>query len=123
MNVKFGDIPLTGDCPIRDVLDRIGDRWSVLVLWMLQDGTLRFMEIKRGIPDVSQRMLAKTLRCLEEDGLVERRVHAVVPPKVEYSLSPLGRSLMQPMGQLIDWAAAHHDRVKHARSDYAARAA
>jgi len=122
-HLKFGDIQQIENCPVRDVLDRIGDRWSFLVLWMLDGQTLRFMEIKRGIPDISQRMLTKTLRALEEDGFVQRTIHATIPPKVEYRLTPLGETLLVPAGALIDWATEHHESVRAARRDYAAKTA
>lgn len=105
-------------CPVRDVLDCIGDKWSLLTLTTLASGTLRFTELKRGIGDISQRMLAQTLRSLERDGYVTRRVHPTIPPKVEYTLTALGRSLLEHLVPLIDWAAAHHAKVRRARSEY-----
>ena len=108
-------------CPIRDVLDRIGDRWSVLVLMELQGGTRRFSVLKRAIPDISQRMLAQTLRHLEADGLVTRTVYPTIPPRVDYALTDLGRSLLVPLDGLVAWAEAHHATIKQARTDAAAR--
>ena len=105
-------------CPVRDVLDCIGDRWSLLTLLMLADGTLRFTEVKRAIGDISQRMLAQTLRALERDGYVTRKVHASVPPKVEYTLTALGRSLLRKVTPLIHWANENHDLVRKARQAY-----
>ena len=106
-------------CPIRDVLDRMGDRWSMLVLLMLQEGgTLRFSALKSRIEDISQRMLAQTLRRLEQDGLVSRAVYPTSPPRVDYALTPLGASFMQPMATLVAWADAHHDEVRAARKAY-----
>lgn len=105
-------------CPVRDVLDCIGDRWSLLTLLALADGTLRFTEVKRAIGDISQRMLAQTLRALERDGYVTREVHASVPPKVEYTLTSLGESLLAEVTPLIHWAYEHHDRVRKARKAY-----
>lgn len=105
-------------CPIRDVLDCIGDRWSLLVLLTLADGTLRFSQLKRAIGDISQRMLAQTLRALERDGYLSREVHATVPPKVEYTLTALGESLLTRMVPLIQWAEENHDRVRKARKVY-----
>ncbi len=110
-------------CPIRDVLDCIGDRWSLLALVTLADGTLRFTELKRAIGDISQRMLAQTLRGLERDGYVTRKVHPTVPPKVEYTLTALGRSLLKKLEPLIDWAGAHHEKVREARKAYVPPAA
>lgn len=111
--------PDAGRCPVRDVLDRIGDRWSLLVLTALAEGgTLRFSMLKNAIGDISQRMLAQTLRRLEQDGLVERTAYPTVPPRVEYALTSLGRSLLQPLGALMQWASANHDAVRAARAAY-----
>jgi DNA-binding HxlR family transcriptional regulator len=110
-------------CPVRDVLDCIGDRWSLLALVTLADGTLRFTQLKRAIGDISQRMLAQTLRGLERDGYVTRKVHPTVPPKVEYTLTALGRSLLQKVEPLIEWAGTNHERVRRARRAYAPPAA
>jgi len=94
MSLKYSssqrEMPLAERCPIRDVLDRVGDRWSLLALTTLEGGTLRFTALKRAIGDISQRMLAQTLRGLERDGYVTRTVHPTVPPKVEYALTPPG---------------------------------
>jgi DNA-binding HxlR family transcriptional regulator len=107
------------NCPIRDVLDRIGDRWSVLVLVTLREqGTLRFSELRRALGDISQRMLAQTVRHLEEDGFLIREVHPTVPPRVDYRLSSLGTSLLVPLDALVHWAATHHDEVREARSRF-----
>lgn len=105
-------------CPIRDVLDRIGDRWSLLVLQSLASGTLRFTEVKRRIGDISQRMLAQTLRRLEQDGLISRSVQPTTPPRVDYALTPLGRSLLEPIEALVDWAQTNHDAIRAARRAY-----
>jgi DNA-binding HxlR family transcriptional regulator len=105
-------------CPIRDVLDRIGDRWSLLVLQNLSAGTLRFTALKRAIGDISQRMLAQTLRRLEQDGLISRTVHPTTPPRVDYALTGLGRSLLGPIDALVDWAQTHHDAIRAARRAY-----
>ena len=111
----------TEDCPIRDVLDRMGDRWSMLVLFKLEaGGTLRFTALKTQIPDISQRMLAQTLRHLEQDGLVSRTVHPTRPPRVEYALTPLGWSFLEPMQGLLLWAKQNHARVRAAREAYVA---
>jgi DNA-binding HxlR family transcriptional regulator len=107
-------------CPIRDVLDRLGDRWTLLVLMELRQGTLRFSALKRQIEDISQRMLAQTLRQLEYDGLVSRKLYPTIPPKVEYSLTPLGQSMLKPVGGLIEWASENHDQVRAARARYVA---
>lgn len=107
-------------CPIRDVLERLGDRWSMLVLSVLhgQQGSMRFSLLKREIGDISQRMLAQTLRRLEQDGLVSRTAHATVPPRVDYELTPLGHSFLLPMGELLAWAERNQDQVRAARQAY-----
>jgi DNA-binding HxlR family transcriptional regulator len=110
-------------CPIRDVLDRLGDRWSVLVLKELAEGTLRFGEIRTRIADISQRMLAQTLRRLEQDGLVSRRVFPTIPPRVDYTLTDLGRSLLVPLGAMVTWAVDNHDAIRAARAAYVPPAA
>ncbi|MBX9445559.1 winged helix-turn-helix transcriptional regulator [Dickeya chrysanthemi] len=105
-------------CPIRDVLDRIGDQWSLLVLETLSGGTLRFNELMRNIGDISRQMLSKTLKLLEQDGFISRTVYAEVPPRVEYQLTELGRSFLQPMKMLVEWADAHHRTICEARKTY-----
>lgn len=95
----------SGTCPVRDVLCRLGDKWSMLVLLTLQtNGVMRFSEIQRSVGDISHRMLAVTLRTLEADGIVSRRVYAEVPPRVEYNLTPRGASLMPHIQGLVGWA-------------------
>lgn len=106
------------ECPVRNVLDRIGDRWSLLVLATLSRGTMRFTVLKRAVGDISQRMLAQTLRTLEQDGLITRKVYASIPPKVEYTLTRLGESLLEILVPLYRWAEEHHDDVKTARAAY-----
>lgn len=98
--------PRFPDCPIRNVIARLGDRWSILVLLTLEPKTsaMRYRDIQKSIPDISQKMLTRTLRSLEADGLVERIAYAEVPPRVEYSLTSRGRSLIPPLNCLIDWA-------------------
>jgi DNA-binding HxlR family transcriptional regulator len=111
-----------GKCPVRDVLDRIGDQWSVLVMIVLETrGSLRFNALRREIGDVSQRMLAVTLRQLERDGLVVRTVFPTKPPGVAYALTDLGRSLSGRLQELSAWAEAHHDAVRRARAAFDAR--
>ena len=105
-------------CPICDILDRIGDRWSLLVLWSLTDGARRFTELRRDIGDISQRMLAQTVRRLEQDGFLSRTVTPSVPQRVDYALTPLGRSFLEPLGILVGWADAHHDDIRAARAAY-----
>src|SRR3954470_2804373 len=100
-------------CPVRGVLDRLSDRWTVLILLTLDDfGTLRFTELKKKIPDMSQRMLAQTLRRLEQYGLVARTAYATTPPKVEYALTPLGRSFLAPLRGLVSWAQRNRHKVR-----------
>lgn len=101
-----------------DVLNRIGDKWSVMVVGMLSRGTLRFNELKRQINGVSQRMLTLTLRNLERDGLVTRTVYAEIPPRVEYGLTELGKTLTGPINSLWDWSAANYGAVVEARTVY-----
>ena len=91
-------------CPVRDVLDRIGDKWSILMIMTLATRPQRFSELHRAIRDISKRMLTQTLRDLERDGLITRHVFPTKPPSVEYRLAPLGQSLLEPMANLIDWA-------------------
>ena len=105
-------------CPVRDVLDRIGDRWSILVLLNLAKGTMRFSVLKRALGDISQRMLAQTLRTLEQDGFVSRTVYPTVPPKVEYTLTALGESLLEKFEPLVMWASENHVKVRAARRKY-----
>ncbi|MBY0243626.1 MAG: helix-turn-helix transcriptional regulator [Burkholderiaceae bacterium] len=119
MSVHKSKVDWAERCPIRDVLERMGDRWSMLVLFLLREHRImRFSVLKNTIGDISQRMLSQTLRRLEQDGLVRRTAHATVPPRVDYALTPLGESLMQPMQQLLNWAAANHQQVRDARSAY-----
>jgi DNA-binding HxlR family transcriptional regulator len=108
-------IQMTDDCPIRDVLDRVGDKWSVLIVVLLGQRTHRFSELSRAIEGISQRMLTHTLRALARDGLVRRTVHASVPPRVDYELTELGRTLLGPLTALDEWANAHRDDIRAAR--------
>lgn len=108
-------------CPVRGVLDRIGDKWSTLIILSLADGPCRFSALGRIIPDISKRMLTQTLRDLERDGLVLRQVHPTKPPSVDYSLSPLGRSLLGPLDSLIVWADRHHAEIARNRRHYDTR--
>lgn len=110
-------------CPTRQVIGRIGDKWSLLTLYALGQGTLRFSQLQREIQGVSQKMLTQTLRGLERDGLVSRRVYATVPPKVEYSLTPLGESLAKVITTLRTWAYGHMDEICQARDTFDARLA
>ena len=105
-------------CPIRDVLDRIGDQWSLLVLQALAGGTLRFNALLREVGDISKQMLSRTLKQLECDGFVSRTLYAEVPPRVDYALTALGRSFLQPMAVLVAWADTHHRAICDARRNY-----
>jgi len=98
---------LEPQCPSRLVLDRIADKWTALVIQILARGTMRYAELQRAIGGISQKMLTQTLRSLERDGLVQRKVHPVVPPKVEYSLTRLGRTLIDPLHALCRWSEKH----------------
>lgn len=106
----------TGNCPIRDVLSRLGDKWSMLVLTTLHaNGTMRFNDIHKTIQDISQRMLTVTLRTLEADGLVQRKVYAEVPPRVEYCLTEVGCSLIPHVEALVGWALEHMEEILQCR--------
>jgi DNA-binding HxlR family transcriptional regulator len=105
-------------CPTRQVVNRIGDRWSLLVLYALEGGTLRFAELRRAVEGVTQKMLTQTLRLLERDGLVRREVFAAVPPRVEYSLTPLGRGLSVRIAGIREWAYTNMADIEAARRDF-----
>lgn len=105
-----------GNCPVRDVLSRLGDKWTMLVLLTLKaNGTMRFSDIHKTIADVSQRMLTVTLRTLEADGLIERKVYAEVPPRVEYHLTERGFSLMPHIEGLVEWALGEMPDILESR--------
>ncbi|MFI8926612.1 winged helix-turn-helix transcriptional regulator [Streptomyces sp. NPDC053474] len=110
------------DCQVRQILDRIADKWSLLVIALLDQRRLRFTELRREIDGISQRMLTVTLRQLERDGLVQRTVHPVVPPRVEYELTPLGGTLHHTIQSLVTWTEEHQNEIAAARSSYDARA-
>jgi DNA-binding HxlR family transcriptional regulator len=114
---------LPGDCrAVSGILARVGDKWSVLIVMLLGDGPKRFSEIKRLVGGISQRMLTLTLRGLERDGLVSRTVFAAVPPRVDYALTDLGRSLWEPVEALGLWARAHQEEIETARRRFDERA-
>ena len=107
------------DCPIRDVLSHLGDRWTVLVLYTLQqEQEMRFGALRTQIPDISPRMLSQTLRRLEQDGLVARMAYATIPPRVDYRLTELGISFMQPIQAMLNWAKLNQSAVHAARQAY-----
>lgn len=105
-------------CPMREVLDRVGDKWSVLVVMCLSEGTQRFGQLRRRIEGISQRMLTETLRGLERDGLVRRAVFATVPVRVEYTLTPMGETLIEPLSALAAWAVRYRAPIAAARVVY-----
>ena len=105
-------------CPVRNVLDRIGDKWTLLALVALAARPRRFSELHRAIPDISKRMLTQTLRELERDGLADRQVFPTKPPKVQYSLSPLGLSVMTPLAALVGWAEDSYPAIRDARQRF-----
>jgi DNA-binding HxlR family transcriptional regulator len=108
----------THDCPTQQVLDIICNKWSVIVLYCLAYGTKRYNQLQRQIEGISQKMLTQTLRNLERHGIVERKVYPAVPPRVEYSLTPLGETLIEPLGCLAEWAQTHISDVQAARDRY-----
>ncbi|MEK7402852.1 MAG: helix-turn-helix domain-containing protein [Gemmatimonadota bacterium] len=121
---SLGTTPARADaCGVRDVLDRIGDKWSVLVVGLLSNGSLRFSELRRSIEGISQRMLTLTLRGLERDGLVTRTVTPSIPPRVDYALTNLGRTLLRPIMALGKWAQGNRAAVESARARYDANVA
>jgi DNA-binding HxlR family transcriptional regulator len=126
MQVTAVDIPAdpySANCPSRAVLDRIGDRWTVLVVGALSTHPLRFSELARCIEGISQKMLTQTLRALERDGLVTRTVHAQVPPRVDYELTETGRTLIAPLATLDEWARQHIEVIVASRARYDATSA
>lgn len=108
----------TSACEIRDLLDRLADKWSLLVVELLGHGTRRFSELRREIDGISQRMLTLTLRRLERDGLITRTVHPIVPPRVDYELTALGASLLDAIEPLVAWTRAHRDDIATARTAF-----
>lgn len=106
------------ECPTRQALDRIADKWSVLIIGMLEDKPKRFSDLQRAIGGISQKMLTQTLRTLERDGLIKRTVYAQVPPRVDYELTPLGRTLIEPIRAIRVWAESHIKQVIAAQQAY-----
>jgi DNA-binding HxlR family transcriptional regulator len=111
--------PMT--CRAREVLQRVGDKWSVLVIDLLGQGTKRFTELHRAVDGITARMLTVTLRGLERDGIVTRTIHPVIPPRVEYALTPMGATLLCTIGQLVAWTDTHLPEIEAARATYDAR--
>ena len=117
---KIKKIEAPVDCPIRNVLDRVGDKWSILVIMMLgEHGTLRFNQLHGQIGAISQKMLTVTLKTLEADGLITRTLYAQVPPRVDYALTDLGRSLLPAVATLTAWATANMPAILTSRAQYA----
>jgi len=107
------------DCPIRNVLSRVGDKWSMLVLFTLENNnSQRFKELQRSIPDISQKMLTATLKTLEGDGLILREAFPEIPPRVEYSLTQKGQSLLPLINNLISWASENMEDIIESRKQY-----
>jgi len=122
--VKPRHAHLPADCrAISDVLARIGDKWSVLVVTRLGSGSMRFNELRRAIGGISQRMLTLTLRGLERDGLVTRTVFPTIPPRVDYALTSLGRDLLEPVSALGEWATRNQAKIARAREKFDGAAA
>jgi DNA-binding HxlR family transcriptional regulator len=117
--MKPDQIHLPGDCrAIGEILARVGDKWSILVVSRLGEGALRFNELRRSIGGISQRMLTLTLRGLERDGLVTRTVFPTIPPRVDYALTPLGRDLLEPVATLGAWAIRNQAKIARAREQF-----
>lgn len=116
--IPGGTPPDASVCPVRDVLDRIGQKWPLLILIALDPGPLRFSRLQRTVGDISKRMLTQSLRDLERDGLLTRRVYPTKPPAVEYALTALGRSALDPIAALAAWADQHHDTIRAARRSF-----
>ncbi len=122
--MTLGDIKFTtrgegDDCRVvRDILDRIGDKWSLYIILTLHGGPIRFNELRRQIEGISQRMLTITLRGLERDGLISRTLYPTIPPRVDYELTEVGKTLLSPVMGLVQWADANQDFILGARSRY-----
>jgi DNA-binding HxlR family transcriptional regulator len=114
-------VPSESCLAVREVLNRVGDKWSVLIVQLLADGPKRFSELRRAIEGISQRMLTLTLKGLERDGLVIRTVYPTVPPRVEYELTGLGRTLRKPIQTLAKWAQENRERIQQSRNRYDAK--
>jgi DNA-binding HxlR family transcriptional regulator len=121
VTVQLPDAPHDQLCHARQILDRVGDKWSIAVIYSLGTETKRFTELRRDIEGVSQRMLTATVRTLERDGLVARTVHPVVPPRVDYRLTALGRTLSDTVATLMNWAVYHAQDIDEARAAYDSR--
>ncbi|WP_026617687.1 winged helix-turn-helix transcriptional regulator [Ensifer aridi] len=112
-------VPMDVDnCPVRDVMDNIGGKWNSLMILSLADGPLRFSQLRRLIPDISQRMLTQTLRDLQRDGYLYRTVYPTQPPSVEYGLTDLGRSFLAILKPFVDWSLENHEAIRKARAEF-----
>jgi len=116
-----GSVSEPSACRAREVLQRVGDKWSMYVIDLLGQGTMRFTELHRSIDGITARMLTVTLRGLERDGIVTRTIHPVIPPRVEYTLTPMGRTLLDSIGRLVTWADSHLPEIDAARATYDAK--
>ena len=103
---------LDKDCPVRQVINIVGDKWTLPVLYVLNQGTKRYSELQREIPGISKKMLTQTLRKLESDNILKRKIYPVIPPKTEYTLSAFGVKLIEPLKVLADWAWSHQKELK-----------
>lgn len=108
---------LDEDCPLRQMFDLVGDRWTSSVLFVIGDDVKRYSDLQRQIPGVSKKMLTQTLRRLERSGLVSRKVYPVVPPRTEYRLTSLGKSILEPISSMAEWAVRHQRELKHLKSN------
>ena len=108
-------------CRAREVLQRVGDKWSMYVIDLLGQGTMRFSELNRAVDGITARMLTVTLRGLERDGIVTRTIHPVIPPRVDYALTPMGLTLLDAIGALVSWADTHLPEISAAQAVYDAR--
>lgn len=116
---NYKNFSLVEDCPVRNVLDRVGDKWSILIISILGEcGTQRFNQLNHRIGNISQKMLTVTLKTLEADGLVSRKMYPTIPPKVEYTLTPLGESLLPAVAGLTAWAVQHMPTILASREQY-----
>ena len=116
-----GQLPSADGDFVREVIDRVGDKWTLLVIGHLEHGPRRYSQLQQVVPGISQRMLTLTLRQLAEDGLVTRTAYAEVPPRVEYALTPLGESLLETAAALVRWAEKHHDEIREHRARHSSR--
>jgi DNA-binding HxlR family transcriptional regulator len=117
--LKLGSLSVSENCDkITTVLSRVGDKWTVLVVSQLGSGPKRFSEIRRAVGSISQKMLTSTLRCLERDGFITRTVFPIVPPRVDYELTPLGRDLLRPVHALQAWALKNAEKVERAQRKF-----